>query len=116
MAERDLDRLSRVVPRCFPRFLFGRFARAPIVLCASFSVLVLVLCMLAGIHFKHAVEQQFYSETQNIAQILMAAFDDDAAAADGILTRLAAEIRPSDVSQDREAELHRLLTLSLIHI
>ena len=68
-----------------------------------------MLCVLAGIHFKHAVEQQFFSETQNIAQILLAGFDDDAAAADGILKRIAAEIGPSDVAPDREADLHRLL-------
>lgn len=101
--------MSRIVSRSFPRFLFGPFARAPIVLCAGFSAFVLVLCVLAGIHFKHAVEQQFYGETQNIAQILIAGFDDDAAAADGILTRLAAAIPASDVAQDHEAELHRLL-------
>jgi signal transduction histidine kinase len=105
-----LDRLSRIVPRSFPRFVFGPFARAPAVLCASFSVFVLVLCVLAGIHFKRAVEQQFYSETQNIAQILMAGFDDDAAAADGILTRVAAEIPESQVSREHESELHRLLS------
>ena len=107
--ERNLDRLSRIVRHSFPRVLFGPFARAPIVLCAGFSAFVLVLCVLAGIHFKHAVEQQFTSETQNIAQILMAGFDDDAAAADGILKRLAGEISPSDVAPDHEAELHRLL-------
>jgi signal transduction histidine kinase len=104
-----LDRLSRSVTRTFPRFLIGPFARAPIVLCAGFSAFVLVLCVLAGIHFKHAVEQQFYSETQNIAQILMAGFDDDAAAADGILRRVAAEIPESEVARDHEPELHRLL-------
>lgn len=101
--------MSRIVPRSFPRFLFGPFARAPIVLCAGFSAFVLMLCALAGSHFKHALEQQFYGETQNIAQILMAGFDDDAAAADGILKRLAGEISPSDVAPDHEAELHRLL-------
>ncbi len=104
-----MDRLSRIFPRSFPRFLSGPFARAPIALCAGFSAFVLVLCVLAGIHFKHAVEQQFFSETQNIAQILLAGFDDDAAAADGILKRIAAEIGPSDVAPDREADLHRLL-------
>jgi signal transduction histidine kinase len=95
--------------RFSPGFLSGHFARAPIVLCAGFSVFVLALCVLTGIHFENAVKQEFYRETQNIAQTLMAGFEDDAAAADGILTRLAAEIQKSDVSPDHETELHRLL-------
>src|SRR5580658_4345146 len=95
--------------RLSPGFLSGHFARAPIVLCAGFSVFVLALCVLAGMHFENAVKQEFYRETQNIAQTLMAGFEDDAAAADGILTRLAAEIQKSEVSPDHETELHRLL-------
>jgi two-component sensor histidine kinase len=93
-----------------PGFWLGRLSRAPIALCAGFSIFVLALCIMAGVHFKHSVEEEFYRETQNIAQVLMAGFDDDAATADGILTGLAAEIHESDVSPDHEAELHRLLT------
>jgi len=93
------------------RFLFGRFSRASIALvCGGFSAFVLVLCVLGGAHFKKGIEQEFYRETENIAQILMAGFDDDAATADAILTRLAAEIPENDVSQAHETELHRLLT------
>ncbi len=92
------------------RFFFGRYSRIPIALvCAGFSAIVLVLCVLGGIHFKSDVEQECYRETDNIAQILMAAFDDDAATADAILSRLAAKIPENDVSQTHEAELHRLL-------
>ena len=71
---------------------------------------MLALCLLAGAHFQHAVENEFYRETENIARVLMAGFDDDAATADAILSRLAAEISQSEVSADHEAELHRLLT------
>jgi signal transduction histidine kinase len=92
------------------RFFFRRFSRAAIVLvCAGFSAVVLALCVVAGVHFKRAVEQEFYRETGNIAQILMAGFDDDAASADAILTRLATEIPPDEVSAAHETELHRLL-------
>jgi len=93
------------------RFLFDRFSRAPIMLvCAGFSVLVLVLCVLAGLHLKRGVEQQYYRETENIAHILMASFDDDAATADAILSRLASEVPESQVSEAYEAELHKLLS------
>jgi hypothetical protein len=93
------------------RIDFGRFPRVPIALaCAGFSAFVLVLCVLAGAHFKRGVEQECYRETENIAQILMASFDDDAATADAILRRLAAEIPENDVSETHETELHRLLT------
>jgi len=92
-------------------FFFGRFSRAPIVVvCAGFSAFVLVLCVLGGAQFKKRVEQEFYRETENIAQILMAGFDDDAATADAILSRLAAEIPEDGVSEAHETELHRLLT------
>jgi len=92
------------------RLLFGRFSRALIALvCAGFSVFVLVLCVLGGVHFKRGVEQEYYRQTENIAQILMADFDDDAATADAILTRLAGEIPENGVSEANEAELHRLL-------
>jgi signal transduction histidine kinase len=93
------------------RLLFCRSASvAAVLVCAGFSAFVLVLCVLAGAHFKVAVEQEFYRETGNIAQVLMAGFDDNAATADAILTRLAAEIPQDEVSQDHETELHRLLS------
>lgn len=92
------------------RVSFGRFSRAAIVLvCAGFSAVVLALCVLAGLNFRRSVENEFYRETENIARVLMADFDDDAATADAILSRLAAQIPPSEVSADHEAELHRLL-------
>ncbi len=92
------------------RSLFGRYFRASIVLvCAGFSAVVLVLCVLAGLHFKTAVEQEFYRETGNISQILMAGFDDDAATADAILSGLASEMAQDQISPASEAELHRLL-------
>jgi signal transduction histidine kinase len=92
------------------RVSFGRFSRAAIVLvCAGFSAVVLALCVLAGLHFRRSVENEFYRETENIARVLMADFDDDAATADAILLRLAAEIPPNEVAADHEAELHRLL-------
>lgn len=92
------------------RLFVGRYFRASIVLvCAGFSAVVLVLCVLAGVHFKTAVEQEFYRETGNISQILMAGFDDDAATADAILSGLASEMAQDEVSSANEAELHRLL-------
>ena len=93
------------------RLFSGRFSRASIALvCAGFSAFVLLWCVLGGAHFKRGVEQECYRETENIAQILMASFDDDAATADAILTRLAAEIPENDVSEAYETALHRLLT------
>ena len=93
-----------------PRSLLGRSSRVPLALvCAGFSVLVLVLCALGGAHFKKQVEREAYRQTENIAQILMAGFDDDATLADAILTRLAREISPGDVSDAHEPEMHRLL-------
>jgi signal transduction histidine kinase len=92
------------------RAFFDRYFRASIVLvCAGFSAVVLVLCVLAGAHFKSTVEQEFYRETGNISEILLADFDDDAATANAILSGLAAEIPPDEVSPSHEAELHRLL-------
>lgn len=97
-----IERTSRVA--------FGRFSRAAIVLvCAGFSAVVLALCVLAGVHFRRSVENEFYRETENIARVLMADFDDDATTADAILSRLAAQIPPSEVSAGYEAELHQLL-------
>lgn len=78
-------------------------------MCAGFSAFVLALCVLAGVHFKMAVEQEFYRDTENVARILVAGFNDDAATADAILTRLAAEIPANEVSPTHETELHRLL-------
>jgi signal transduction histidine kinase len=92
------------------RFFFSRFSRASVALvCAGFSVFALVVCVLAGVHFKRTVEQEGYRETQNIAQVLMAGFDDDAATADAILTRLAAQVSETDILEAHETELHRLL-------
>lgn len=94
-----------------PEHFFGRFSWIPVTLvCTGFSAFVLALCILGGVHFKQKVEQECYRETGNIAQILMASFDDDATTADEILSRLAAEIPESDVSPAHEAELHRLLS------
>jgi signal transduction histidine kinase len=92
------------------RLYFGRVSRASIALvCAGFSAFVLAMCVLAGINFRNGVEEQFYRATGNIAQLLMADFDDDVAAADGILTRLAADIPPDLVSSTHESQLHQLL-------
>jgi signal transduction histidine kinase len=92
------------------RFSSARFSRASVALvCAVFSAVVLALCVLGAIHFKRSVEHEFYRETENIAQILIADFEDDASAADAILTRLAAEIPEDSVSQQHEADLHQLL-------
>jgi signal transduction histidine kinase len=93
------------------RNFFGRFSRVSMALiCATFSLCVLALCVFDGVHFKRGIEQEFYRETGNIAQILMASFDDDAAGADTILKRLAEQIQPGEVTSARETELHRLLT------
>ena len=92
------------------RFFFGRFSRGLTTLvCAGFSIFVLILCLLAGMNFRSGVEREFYRATGNIAQILMAGFDDDAATADAILRRLAAAIPEDKVSAAHEAELHQLL-------
>jgi two-component sensor histidine kinase len=69
----------------------------------------MLLCVLGGAHFKRGVQQEFYRETANIAEILMAAFDEDTGTANAILTRLATDIAPETVSQAHETELHRLL-------
>jgi signal transduction histidine kinase len=91
-------------------FFLGPFSRASSALvCAAFSAFVLTLCVLGGIQFKHRVEREVYRETENIAQVLMADFDDDAATADAILTRLADDIPEGLVSQSHETELHELL-------
>jgi signal transduction histidine kinase len=78
--------------------------------CAGFSACVLALCVFGGLHFKRGIEQELYRETGNIARVLMAGFDDDAANADAILRRLAAQIPESEVSAAQEPELHQLLT------
>src|SRR5262249_28035273 len=70
---------------------------------------VLALCIAAGVHFKKRVEQEHYHQTENIAQVLMANFENDVAVADAILTRLTTEIPEGAVSETNEAELHRLL-------
>jgi len=93
------------------RSFFDRISRASIPLvCAGFSAFVLALCVLVGAHFKRTTERELYRETENIGQILIAGFDDEASTADAILTRLALEITENDVSEAHETELHRLLT------
>jgi signal transduction histidine kinase len=97
MPERDLRSLRRS-------------PRAPLALVsAGFSVLVLALCVLGGAHFKAQVEREAYRQTGNLAQVLMTGFDDDAALADAMLTRLATEIAPGDMAPAHQPELHRLL-------
>jgi two-component sensor histidine kinase len=92
------------------RIFFGRFSHVSMALvCAGFSACVLALCVFGGFHFKRGIEQEFYRETGNIAQILMASFDDDAANADVILTRLEAQISQDDMAAAHENELHQLL-------
>src|SRR3982074_1478253 len=92
---------AAIMARRDVRLFSGRFSRASIApVCAGFSAFVLVLCVLGGAHFTRGVEQECYRETENIAQILMASFDDDAATADA--TRLAAEIPENDVSEAYE--------------
>ncbi len=76
--------------------------------CAGFSAFVLIFCVVAGVHFKSGTEIEFYRETGNIAQMLLASFEDDAADADAILSRLAAQL-PSDTSTASEADLHQVL-------
>jgi len=77
--------------------------------CAAFSGLVLVLCVLEGLHYKRSVDAEYYRQTGNIAQILMASFDNDAATANAILVRVAAVIPESAVARPDQAQLHRLL-------
>lgn len=95
---------------------FGRFSRASMALvCVGFSACVLMLCLLGGAHFKNAVEQELYRETENTAQILMTIFDEDAGNVDAILTRLASQIQEQDVSIANEPGLHRLLARYTLH-
>jgi len=108
-AGRDVQRFARAFGRFCSGVLSGRLSRAPIVVCTGFSAFVLAWCVMAGMHFKNAVEQEFYRETQNIAQTLMAGFDDDAAAADAILTGLTAKLRDSDIAREHQDELHSFL-------
>src|SRR6185312_14425129 len=91
------------------RPILSRFSKTPIAICVAFSALVLALCVAAGIHFKKRVEREHYHQTENIAQILMANFENDVAVADAILTRVSTEIPEGGVSENNEAELHRLL-------
>ncbi|MGH6683018.1 MAG: cache domain-containing sensor histidine kinase [Pseudolabrys sp.] len=90
---------------------FGRFSRGSMVLvCAGFSLFVLAVCIVAGMQFKRGTEREFYRATENIAQVLLASFEEDAVNVDAILTQLAAQIPESDVSPAKENELHQLLT------
>lgn len=98
------------------RSIFARFSRASIVpICAAFSGLVLVLCVLEGLHFKSKVDAEYYRQTENIAQILLVDFDNDAATANAILERVAAELPEGAVSQPDRQALHRLLQRYVLH-
>jgi signal transduction histidine kinase len=89
----------------------GRFSRASMTLvCAGFSLFVLAVCIFAGAQFKRSTEAEFYRATGNIAQILLASFEEDAANVDAILTQLAAQIPEAEVTPAKEDELHLLLT------
>ncbi len=81
-----------------------------VLVCAGFSACVLAVCILAGAQFKRGTEQAYYRATENIAQVLLASFEEDAANVDAILTRLATQIPEADVSPAKENELHQLLT------
>lgn len=78
--------------------------------CAGFSLFVLAVCIFAGAQFKRSTEAEFYRATGNIAQILLASFEEDAANVDAILTQLAAQIPEAEVTPAKEDELHLLLT------
>ena len=98
------------------RSIFARFSRASIApICAAFSGLVLVLCVLEGLHFKSKVDAEYYRQTENIAQILLVDFDNDAATANAILERVAAELPEGSVSQPDRQALHRLLQRYVLH-
>jgi hypothetical protein len=91
------------------RISFGPSSASSAVICAAFSIFVLVLCAAAGMHFKTLVEEEFYHQTENVSQVLLADFEDDVASADAILTRVAAEVPKDAVSKSHEHEIHRLL-------
>jgi signal transduction histidine kinase len=98
------------------RSVYAGFSRASIVLvCGAFSALVLVLCVLEGQHFKSKVGAEYYRQTENIAQVLLVEFDNDAATANAILERVAAEISEGAVSQPDPQALHRLLQHYVLH-
>lgn len=78
-------------------------------ICAGFSIFVLAVCVFAGVQFKRGTEAEFYRATGNIAQVLLASFEEDATNVDAILTQLAAQIPETDVTPAREKELHQLL-------
>lgn len=93
------------------RISSGRLSSASsVIICSAFSAFVLLLCVAAGVHFKSLIEQEFYRQTENVAQVLLADFEDDVSAADAILLRVAADIPKDAVSPDHEQELHRLLS------
>ncbi|MCK9908984.1 hypothetical protein MXD81_07585 [Microbacteriaceae bacterium K1510] len=93
------------------RILPSRLSSASsVIICSAFSAFVLLLCVAAGMHFKSLIEQEFYRQTENVAQVLLADFEDDVSAADAILLRVAADIPKDAVSQAHEHELHLLLS------
>jgi len=92
------------------RDLLSRFSRLSLVLvCAGFSALALVLCVLAGLQFKRSTESMFYQQTENIAQMLLANFESDSERVDAILTQIAALTSDIEISTANATELHRLL-------
>ena len=93
------------------RILSGRLSNASsAIICGTFSLFVLLLCVAAGVHFKSLIQQEFYRQTETVAQVLLADFEDDVAAADAILSRVAADIPKDAVSPEHEQQLHRLLS------
>jgi signal transduction histidine kinase len=90
--------------------LLGRLSRSSMALvCVGFSAVVLVLCIFAGVQFRQRTELEFYRETENIAQILLTSFEEDASNLDAILTQLAAQLRDVNISAEHESELHQVL-------
>jgi len=77
--------------------------------CVGFSLCVLIVCVVAGQQFKSGTEQAYYRATENVAQMLMASFEEDAANVNAILIQVAAQISEQEISPARETELHQLL-------
>lgn len=107
----DLIDLSRPpMTASSARTFFSRLSgAASAIICCAFSVFVLLLCVVAGVHYKSLVEDDFYRQTENVAQLLMTDFDSDVAIADAILSRVAAEIPQDAITRGDERELHRFL-------
>jgi signal transduction histidine kinase len=99
-----------VTGRNLLRNFFSRFSRASMTLvCAGFSLCVLIVCVIVGEQFKLGTEQAYYHTTENIAQMLMASFEEDAANGDAILMQVAAQVSEQELTPARESDLHQLL-------